>query len=510
MPAKKRGIAFRAFDKFALVVAVVAIGWGGWKALGRFGDIEEARGYTATAVKRAGEINRRLTEEEPVVKVPEEVLASDADPWSPIVVTPIIVTNATAFRRPATVFYAERRVGVNRDNVVLTFANPLREGTVAVDVFAVEGADNDIIRDIVHPYQGDNHSISFRTITYGEFGDPVRVIFVGYDGNWAQHRYPMVVDREVDKTPWPPTEARIARVENAGLTLVFTEDPRVALPEGIAVGEEAIGEAGLKNVRYVIERRDWRDPLGAWARVCRLDQNGQITWTRPGGLSGTSGRGDPTSVLEEAPEPDPDDDDDDDEAPEPDPGAAIAKANILWWRDVTATSSQRGDEHGPRGETDVLPALALQRGAAYSYRVRVAASNTFPEVSGAFSSTDIARMPVELDAMIVKMRAGPGVPVRATVTVARHQRGQIQHSDFPVSVGDTLGTVVERDDVLAELATGWTVLACHLRVRRKIDGRFTSDNRLICGDAMGRLFVIWGKSSLNGLVPMIPAGDGPP
>ena len=49
-------------------------------------------------------------------------------------------------------------------------------------------------------------------------------------------------------------DARIAGVDNTGITIAFSEDPRVALPEngGGAAGEERVGEAGLKDVRYII------------------------------------------------------------------------------------------------------------------------------------------------------------------------------------------------------------------------------------------------------------------
>jgi hypothetical protein len=549
MPAKKRGIVFRAFDKIVLVIAVAAVGWAGWQAAGRFADIKVASGYTDVAAREADELDRLLVKDDPdvpIIDIPSLVMV---DEWIDVYEYPEPINRGGGgpFRRPQPVFYTARRVGVNRDNVVLSFSAPLLENTVTLDVFQI-GADDGLIKDIVHPYEQDYSKVKFRTITYPELKKvPPTITFVGYDSDWAQHRYPVRVDRDVDKTPLPPTEARIVRADATGITIVFAEDPEVKLEKGVNPAEPGArdtrtrtltltGKAGLKNVRYVIERRDWVDPLGSWVRICEVDQSGMVRWTHPSGRVGTGGQGEPGQGRDDEfrdenepydgpPREDNEDDkynkyDEDDEDDEGDEDDEEEKPSLLWWRDELGMRSEdtryRGYDFEEDGDSEeersvtTEPSMALQRGASYSYRVRISAENTFPEVSETFAATEIANMPVGLDAQILRMKPGPpGVPVRVKVKVAKRDGSRTPYGDFEASVGDMLGAVVQRGEDLpvVELATGWTILACHPRVPRKIDKLSYSDDRIVCGDEMGRLYVIWRRTSLTDIIPKLVGDD---
>jgi len=489
MPIGKRSIFFRYFDKAALGLTVLGLIASLGYPVVRRGAVGQYTGLAPAIEKDIRVITEAQKRPEP--DPPQKDFLTGA--WQSMVanLTAEIPVEPYRFRKPRPVEPEAMKVGVDRDDIVISFGAPLDEGSIRVES-GLEGTVEEVVRVVEHPYQGDYSKVRIRTIDFP--GDrPVTATIEGRAGQ-VPYWQMVIVDKGVGKVPYPPVELA-ASVSREGVNVSFEEAPEIETDEVIVA-------------YYEIERRDWSDPLGEFERVCNIDPEGRVIWSvetkeavrRP--------------IYEEEEEEEYDDRppewvEEEEELPDEyfygQPGYRSGR-----------TEEQEDYYNRPRDrqagelppEEEVVPAISwldgsVAPGGRYSYRVRTVGENTFPEKGETFAQSEQVEAPPDIDIMLVSVfQGGFGRPARARLQIVmlsgasgyRYVRNIVAERTVDVRPGDMIGDVIYDEATgrqLADLSTGYTLVDCQPYVRRIKDGLPQVSARIIYADRDGVLRGLW-------------------
>ncbi|MGD2174198.1 MAG: hypothetical protein PVJ27_02255, partial [Candidatus Brocadiaceae bacterium] len=333
---------------------------------------------------------------------------------------------------PLPVVYPAQTVG--RDMTFeLNFAAPLAPGSVEVE------GNEFLVEVLEHPLDEDYSSIRLKSSR--SFDGKVSVVGIAGD---VKHIHPVVVDKEVGKTPYPPVEITV-RKQVGSVVLAFKPHPNVA-------------EEGVQVRSYEVWRRDWSDPTGDYRLVAYASaEPGRAATGTPEKKAAERGRraapsGAPSgeafmppevqemlrrmgqrvpSGAPEAPAP-------------PEEEVTAAEGQILWW------------------DRDVTP------GRKYGYKFRTVGQNTYP-AKGDF--TEPVTVPVWPNIDFRVSFTGTD-SVRFEVVKLDAQTGRIRRESFWVALGDEIGgTVRDRSTgARTDFLTGCTLVDFQAQAPNPVTG----------------------------------------
>lgn len=469
MPVAKRGLVFRHFDKAILGVAVLGLLAALVYGVKHTSDVRANIDLTA-AERASQQIQQKMTEPEEVPEPPDFVPEAESALQS--VPPPDESLRAFVFWPPVPDrSYEPLRVGTDRE-IVLDFHEPISPDSFS---FVLPGAIPDPLSVLEHPYEGDYSKVLVKTLPYPEARDTLSFTFVGRSGK-VQHERPIILDRTVDKKPFPPVDVTV-QVGTSFVELTFYENPAILGEDKASPKDDVLVEY------YEVMRKDVNDPLADFESVGRVRSGDTTMGRRPG----------------EFPEEFPDDFPFDDGPP---PGFEEERPPVEDER--PRLEDLVPDEEDDRGKPIVWADQTVQPGGVYIYKIRTVGRNTFPEKGDLYTEPIKVSMLPRFDIRLVRMSGGGfSGPIRADVQVLRVGRTEDMmrrggadlqvRAISGVAAGDAIDPVTVDAQGLPRTAwgTGITLLDCQRGVYRQADGRSVLSNRIIFVGPDGKIQERW-------------------